>query len=44
MKLACLVKQLPRRGDAIRFSETTESVRRCGVPPEVNAFEDEVVA
>lgn len=43
MKIACLVKQVPR-GDAIRFDQETKSLVREGVPLELNQFDAYAVA
>jgi electron transfer flavoprotein alpha/beta subunit len=43
MKIVCLVKQVPR-GDAIEFDEETKSLKREGVPLELNRFDAYAVA
>src|ERR671937_3082371 len=43
MKIVCLVKQVPR-GDAIEFDEETKSLKREGVPLELNRFDAYVIA
>jgi electron transfer flavoprotein alpha subunit len=43
MRIVCLVKQVPR-GDAIEFDEETKSLRREGVPLELNLFDGYAVA
>src|ERR671937_764546 len=43
MKIVCLVKQVPR-GDAIQFDEETKSLKREGVPLELNRFDAYAVA
>src|SRR5919197_3880694 len=43
MKIVCLVKQVPR-ADAIEFDEETKSLKREGVPLELNAFDAYAVA
>ena len=43
MKIVCLVKQVPR-ADAIEFDEETKSLKREGVPLELNRFDAYAVA
>jgi electron transfer flavoprotein alpha subunit len=43
MKIVCLVKQVPR-GDSIEFDEETKSLKREGVPLELNLFDAYAVA
>jgi electron transfer flavoprotein alpha subunit len=43
VKIVCLVKQVPR-GDAIEFDEETKSLKREGVPLELNRFDAYAVA
>ena len=43
MKIACLIKQIPRP-DAIEFDQETKQLRREGVPLELNAFDSFAVA
>jgi electron transfer flavoprotein alpha/beta subunit len=43
VKIVCLVKQVPR-GDAIEFDQETKSLKREGVPLELNAFDAYAVA
>jgi electron transfer flavoprotein beta subunit len=43
MKIVCLAKQVPR-GDAIEFDEETKSLRREGVPLELNLLDAYAVA
>ncbi len=43
MKIVCLVKQVPR-GDAIEFDQETKSLKREGVPLELNRFDAFAVA
>ena len=43
VKIVCLVKQVPR-GDAIEFDQETKSLRREGVPLELNQFDRHAVA
>src|SRR5207247_8349578 len=43
MKIVCLVKQVPR-GDAIQFDEETKSLKREGLPLELNRFDAYAVA
>jgi electron transfer flavoprotein alpha subunit len=43
VKIVCLVKQVPR-GDAIEFDEETKSLKREGVPLELNLFDAYAVA
>jgi electron transfer flavoprotein alpha/beta subunit len=43
VKIVCLVKQVPR-GDAIEFDDETKSLKREGVPLELNRFDAYAVA
>jgi electron transfer flavoprotein alpha subunit len=43
VKIVCLLKQVPR-GDSIEFDEETKSLKREGVPLELNAFDAFAVA
>jgi electron transfer flavoprotein alpha subunit len=43
MKIVCLVKQVPR-GDSIEFDQETKSLKREGVPLELNRFDAYAVA